>query len=502
MKKVKSILFLIPVLAGMMLTSCQSGAEKSLYQVVPANTSALFSVRVDQLVEKAGVAELVLPLLEGLSMDEAQSQVLALLKDKRALGLDLTEVLVFMQSGGEPACVLRVEDRAKFVKFLNLLTKEGMLSEVTKEGGFSHATLDDVLLTFDDHTALILPSSGKGAKTKSVALLTQSKEKSLLGNDAFAQTLTPDEEFFMYMNMGEIMQLAPKEAMLFLPGGMDLSKLSAVSKISFPDGAARMIALPVSYDPAMLNAEANRPLTRSLLEYFPASMMGTMIVNMKGEAYYETIEKTLSNMRMAMNMILPDAPLEQVFELFKSMGSIDGECMFGVVSGLPIPAVLLYAEVKDNRLVEMLDRYIPELVPVKKLDANSSRVDIKGSPVSIYYGIRNGLFFLTTDESLYKSAGQKVENSFKDSPLARRIPAGTTGYFLVDLAATIQPINVLSVLSGHGSISPEVMKPLSRLQYLESFSENDGMTFVIQLELKDKTQNVLKLITEAIAKQF
>ncbi|MDR1274053.1 MAG: DUF4836 family protein [Odoribacteraceae bacterium] len=503
MKKVKSILFLIPVLAGMMLASCQPGAKNSLYQVVPANTPMLLSVRVEQLLQKSEVAKYLIPMLENMPSHGVQQQVLELLKDVNALGIDLSEAVVFVNDGASGGLVLGIKNRAKFKKFLDLLAEEGIISEITKEEGFSHTSIDGgVLLTFNDHTLLVTPKSGgeTSAKRASRELLTQSKEKSLLGNEAFAKTITTGEEFVMYMNMGSLVQMVPQATAMMSIGGMDLSKLSGVVKIAFPDGAARMTVEALSYDPAMLNTEVSRPLTRSLLEYFPASIMGTMIANMNGEAYYNMLKQSLGNMQAALMMFdqNPDIPFNMVFEALESLGSIDGEYMLNVVPGLPIPAALLYAEVKDNRLLEMINQYAFRLAAPTKLEGDSYRVDMDGFPVSLYYGIKNGLFFLTTDANLYANAGQKVENSFKDSPLAQRIPAGTNGYFLVDLATVIQPLNLLLGLSGNGSIIPT----LSQLQYLEGFSENGGTTFVMQLELKDKTQNVLKLITEAIAKQF
>ena len=137
MKKLKSILILIPVLAGMILGSCDGGSgSKSHYRVVPADPTFFVILNLETLLQKSGVVDKLFPLAEAkVGEDLAGKEFLALLKDRKKTGIDLDDVLIFDAKMARGGIVARVNDRSRFEQTLQLLASQFPLPAITLQDG-------------------------------------------------------------------------------------------------------------------------------------------------------------------------------------------------------------------------------------------------------------------------------------------------------------------------------------------------------------------------------
>ncbi|MDR1415394.1 MAG: DUF4836 family protein [Odoribacteraceae bacterium] len=508
-KTMKSTILLAAALLGMLFTNCQRSGDTPLYQAIPSDVALLYSLRVDQILDKSGVINNFLPMAESMLEGNEEGQFLIdILKDVNTMGIDLSDIVFFIANdGGGPngAVVARLTDRLKFTDFLGHLAETGMVINVEKKEGFYQAGVDDNLLIFNDHlliaTQSIYGETLEQAAARVRALFTQAKEKSILGNDKFTQAFNTTDALLAYVNLAPFSRDPGFKQMLTLTG-MDISSVSGIMGISFPDGAMRMTTRVLSIDSALLQTQG-RPLTLSLLDYIPAApAIATAILNMDGQATYDNMQKSLTNFLTlaAMNGGFP-APTGGMLQAFGLLQSINGEVMLNIASGTPYPAATLYAEVKDNRPLDALNEWLSEgpfqtFLTTTKLADNIYRAEVAPLRLSVYYGIKDGRFFISNDEALKAHPGDKLDNSFKNTPVAKRVPAGASGYFLLDISNLIQPIAFFANMRGGGGISPALMADIDQFQYLEAYSIEDGKEVVLQLELKDKTKNVLKLTSD------
>jgi hypothetical protein len=463
----------------------------------------LYSVRLETILEKSGLGEKL------ANKADTPRGVAGILKNKGSLGVDLDDLLFFfVEEPGSPfprtGFVARVINRAKLVKTLGLLEEDGLLS-VAKKDDYTLVLFDGpgLSVVFNDKVAVGMYDNGREGEFAR-ELLVQPAENSILSNGPLVEAaFSGDEEFAGCFSFEAIYKYSPVGD-INLPGMDAFSKLFGIVKIGFPDGAARLEARVLIDSIASTIGRPGRPATLSQLAYFPASPMFLATGTLNGEEYYKVVRTLFS---FAPGLFLPSSggrlssSLDTFREVAGMLSSIDGDVTFGIIPGMPVPSLLLCAGAKDTRLLEVLNKYLSrEYLPVSgrtELSPGSYRVDMAFPGLSLYYGVKDGLFTFTNDEKLFRNVGTPLADSYKSSSLARRIPRDACGYFLLDFPSVIQPLSLLAGMSGGGSIPPGVAEVLSRLRYLEGYVESDG-GIVLQVEFTDPKTNALKLIGDAI----
>ncbi|MDR2130378.1 MAG: DUF4836 family protein [Odoribacteraceae bacterium] len=505
MKKMKSILLLIPALAGMLLGSCRDSAnDRAHYQAVPAETSILVSVRVEALSQKSGVADKLKPMFEQ-QPDALAGTLLTILNDGKASGLRLDEEVLFFlgKDDRHTGITAMISDREKFTKHLDLLAEKHICSKVEKQGDvyIARGLQMAAMLVFNDRVLVGVANDGEQYARE---LLAQPVEKSILSDEHFLKTLPATDDVLVYANAGNLLSLFNVKEFMGPLGDVDYSKVFNTIGLNFLDGEARLTVTYYSSDVALaeLQAQITRPITRAHLDCIPASPLLLMIANFKGEEYNKFLENNLRNIHEVLGTFGNDVQMQRVIALYQGLieasSSIDGECTFSITpSPSGIPSLVLYADVKDDHLVRFLDTQLSDIpfITNEKVDETTYRVSTPLPMLNFYYGVKEGRFFFTNNEEIYKNAGKKVQDSYKDSRLARRIPANTFGYFFVDIQS------VIDIVTKQFHLPMDNKELVARFRYLESFTEGPSK-FVFILEETNKDQNILKSIVDAVAVSF
>ena len=118
--------------------------------------------------------------------------------------------------------------------------------------------------------------------------------------------------------------------------------------------------------------------------------------------------------------------------------------------------------------------------------------------MNVFFGIKDKQMYATNDELLYKNIEKAADKSIKDAPYASEMKGQNV--FMAINAEAILELPVVKMLIGFGGEKFRTgSEMLSKVSYLSVSSE--GETSEIDLCLKDKDVNALKLIVD-FGKQF
>ena len=504
MKQTRSFFLLLSLLAVVFLGSCQK-PQNVQYLPVPKDANVVVAVQLDVLKQKSGLEEILIPLLKEFGSDAITKKGIEILKNSRESGLALDEkVLFFAQVGQElTGFVARVSNVQKLKNTLHLLEEEGIFSPVTAESGYNQTLLADKsgMAVFNDQVLLFIPNRGDAGR-QAQKLLNQKAEESILFNLEYAKQVDSNEDISVYLSLNSI----ESTDIPLLDFGFDISKLSMAYGLSFLNGAIRFKGEILSSDPEIQDVIQNqlntlRSVSLSHLDYFPDTTPFYTLGNVDGAAYGALMKKYMNAFFSSPLAVLSEVKAEEIEEVTSVVnaicGSLDGEITLGVpgVSMLGIPNVLLYADVKNDDLVKLLNKYLPQIeyvAGVKKLDGNNYRCDPIFPIVSIYYGEKNGLFYLTTDATLCNTIGQKGETSLKEAASVGRIPKGAKMYGVIELESIL---NLPIVKTALVTLNPAIENLLSQPRYIE-FHSTDGAKMELTIQLIDDKQNALKSVAD------
>jgi hypothetical protein len=495
-------LLALPILLGVLLSSCRHTDSELLYRAVPADASLLLSIRAGSLIKKSALVQQLSPFATLLSLRrETPKKLSDILKDPRQAGLDLDELLLFGDDDLVNAAIIaRVANRQKLVETIEALVEVEAFDELIREGDIYHAACSGFLeyfILFNDQLAVIIPSfdtSLDEVKILAATCLTRQRQESILSVPSFAGAILPDDDLSAYLNcdpelLGNNDFLAPLLPFVNIAPG-NHAKLTGAGGIAFRDGNIRAAARLLS--PLVAPAAPPRPLARAFLDYIPAPALVAFIANGDGDICRAVLDAATYSMRVRMILYrlfdaLPD--LEDAIGTFP-FSSINGEVALAILPGDPLPTAILYAEVKDNRPVEAINNCFATgagclPVPVDKLDDDTYHVDF--DPLDLYYGIKNGHFYLTTSRDLAANAGVKATASLAASPFAKRVPTDAGAYLHVDIAAL--PF-------------PYISTSIAQFESLDTHLTADGKEFTLDLRLKDTSRNALTVLADIIKRQI
>ena len=162
---------------------------------------------------------------------------------------------------------------------------------------------------------------------------------------------------------------------------------------------------------------------------------------------------------------------------------------------------IVYADVKNGNALEALYKN-KQALGLKKgediLELGKNEYVYKSKGMNVFFGIKDKQMYATNDELLYKNIEKAADKSIKDAPYASEMKGKTV--FMAINAEAILELPVVKMLIGFGGEKFRTgSEMLSKVSYLSVSSE--GETSEIDLCLKDKDVNALKLIVD-FGKQF
>ena len=496
---VKRMISRLSVLAVLIVFMAACSKKAEYIHVIPADASAVASINLNSLADKAGLNDkqnegMKQKMMEALKsgMNAAAFQQLEkIMKNPSQSGIDVkAPVFVFTSKTFiSPTIVAKVSNIEDLRASLDLMAKEGICQPIAEEEGYSFTSLQkNNLLVFNENAAVLTEAYGTSqmdvAKQTISTLLKQTEENSIASNGSFRK-----------------MQDQKGDISLGLSSQIDLSEVKAVGNLNFEKGK---IALQIetysdnAETDALLKkqAQAVKKLNTTFLQNFPESTLAFLNIGVNGAAFYDLL---FNNEEFRRNVSLAKA--DEVKSLF---ASFDGDISIGLINVTlnSVPTFAAYADAKNGNALKALYDNKKQL----KLGKNEDIIQLgeneyvyKSRATNVFFGIRNKQMYATNDELLYKSISKPVEKSIKDAGYVSDMK-GKNVFFVINMDAILD-LPVVKMMAGFGGEEYQTYYKLaSKISYIEAFSDSEGKTETAIL-LKNKDDNALKQIVD-FAKQF
>ena len=502
---------------GVLIVFMAACSKKAEYiHVIPADASAVASVNLNTLADKAGLNDkenegMKQKMMEALKsgMNAAAFQQLEkIMKDPSQSGIDIKDpVFVFTSKTFiTPAMVAKVSNIDDLRAYLDLMAKEGICQPIAEEDGYSFTTLQkNSLLVFNENAAVLTEAYGTSqmdvAKQTISTLLKQTEENSIMKNSGFKKMQNQKGDINFFASMDAVPKIYSQQISMGLSSQLDLSEVMAVGNLNFEKGK---IALQIetysdnAETDALLKkqAQAVKKLNTTFLQNFPESTLAFLNIGVNGAAFYDLL---LNNEEFRRNVSLAKA--EEVKSLF---ASFDGDISIGLINVTmnSAPTFAAYADAKNGNALKALYDKKKEL----KLRRNEDIIQLgeneyvyKSNTNNVFFGIRNKQMYATNDELLYKNISKPVDKSIKDAGYVSDMK-GKNVFFVINMDAILD-LPVVKMITGFGGEEYQTYYKLaSQISYIEAFSDSEGKTETAIL-LKNKDVNALKQIVD-FAKQF
>lgn len=502
---------------GVLIVFMAACSKKAEYiHVIPADASAVASVNLNTLADKAGLNDkenegMKQKMMEALKsgMNAAAFQQLEKkMKDPSQSGIDIkAPVFVFTSKTFiTPAMVAKVSNIDDLRASLDLMAKEGICQPIAEEDGYSFTTLQkNSLLVFNENAAVLTEAYGTSqmdvAKQTISTLLKQTEENSIMKNSGFKKMQNQKGDINFFASMDAVPKIYSQQISMGPSSQLDLSEVMAVGNLNFEKGK---IALQIetysdnAETDALLKkqAQAVKKLNTTFLQNFPESTLAFLNIGVNGAAFYDLL---LNNEEFRRNVSLAKA--EEVKSLF---ASFDGDISIGLINITmnSAPTFAVYADAKNGNALKALYDKKKEL----KLGRNEDIIQLgeneyvyKSNTNNVFFGIRNKQMYATNDELLYKNISKPVDKSIKDAGYVSDMK-GKNVFFVINMDAILD-LPVVKMITGFGGEEYQTYYKLaSQISYIEAFSDSEGKTETAIL-LKNKDVNALKQIVD-FAKQF
>lgn len=499
----KNIFLSLKVFLGIFLivftTACQQQESVTpYYQVIPEEVDGVVAVKVNRILEKAGGDENIISFL-ALFQKQLDQKVLQqlqeILKNGPEYGLNLSENLyVFSEAAeGQIGIVAKVSEVARTEKALKNLG----LTIGTDAKGYRHAVLDKRLVCYFNESVLVCVTTLKGTadiENYAMTLMNLPAEKSLSQKEGFVKLRSSaDDISFLKKNQ------FPGEDYMLSFSEIDVAKVDLLGGINFENGLVKAYYSYFSSDRATADLLAKgyaflRKEKKNLSDLYPASTLFYFATNLNGPQLAKEIEER----------DFPELRQNKI-AIQQFLSALNGECALGYlnISPMGIPSSLLYAEVDNDYPLEYMIQFVQKefgnTVQVRKTGNSAYECKVIMLNMDIYAGIKDGLLYITNDNSAYRNIGKKVADPLHRSPFFTHLTHSYIGAFMNVTALLQSPIVQLGLSQWKQGVGALILQFLSECSYLELYQESPEKT-VLNISLQNQGQNSLKTLLEAARK--
>ncbi|MDL2251736.1 DUF4836 family protein [Odoribacter sp. OttesenSCG-928-J03] len=506
MKKTISFLSLLLII-GFLITGCKDSATPAYYDFIPGDAYGVLSLKAKQLIDKSGVdeeysASIVNALGDYLPAD-MPARMERLLKNGKEAGIDLHEDLfVFMvEDAGFAGMVMKVEDPARLKEAFKILQTEGGFASLKEENGYYRAVLDESsVCVFNDDVLISIVSLQSGweqSATYASSLICSRSEQAFSAKKVFKKMQEGNQDISFILPFGDYMQQYASGGMLNVAAGMNVEDMYIIGALHFEPGEIKL-----SYELFSTNMTSIDKMKRlsaywhkmnnRFISFFPESTLMYAGMNIDGEEFYSMLDENKLWDGIGMNKA-------EKTELKNSLSSLKGDISAGVTGffGMGIPAVSLYAEVKDDRVLDYVIKLLKEqnyfrgdlkVVRNKEYEFNYKMLNL-----SVYFGMRDNLFYLTTDKARCADITRKADKPLTHSPYVADLKQSYSGWVINVEEVVKLPLFAMGMYLYGGVHSELLYNVFSELAYVEALSESDTK-FVLNLHLKNKETNSLRML--------
>lgn len=496
----------------MMMASCSKNAEEYV-SVIPADATLVASFDVNSLSQKCGVKDdskdkVIEAVKDGLDA-ETFSQVEKIMKNPKESGISVDNKVYIFCTGEKflPSFVAKVTNVGKVKDMFALLEKQQVTKPLEEKNGcFVTAISGQATFVFNEK-ALIISAIPDGTE-QILAWMSQPADKSMAANKGFQQMEATKTDMATYLSMDALMNassafngtkgIPASEMNAFLPEGVSIKDMNLIYTLNFEKGK---IALGVSYytESEQLkklyaeNLKMCADIKGTFGDFFPASTMFYMAMNVKGDGMYAYFQKLAKIKEM-----FAQIPLDWE----KLIGSFNGDISVGLtgVSAQGAPAFTAYAEMKDDYALKTLltykDMFVGMGATFKENAENDYTIVMQGT--SVYFGMAKKHLYITTDETAYKNINKSVSDPMTKAPWASGIK-NSASFVAMNVNSVMQNPMVGMLIGMSGQKGQMAKAVLSQISYIDIFGRLD-QTGGMNIVLNNKDVNALQLICEEVGK--
>ena len=248
---VKRMISRLSVLAVLIVFMAACSKKAEYIHVIPADASAVASINLNSLADKAGLNDkqnegMKQKMMEALKsgMNAAAFQQLEkIMKNPSQSGIDVkAPVFVFTSKTFiSPTIVAKVSNIEDLRASLDLMAKEGICQPIAEEEGYSFTSLQkNNLLVFNENVAVLTEAYGTSqmdvAKQTISTLLKQTEENSIASNGSFRKMQDQKGDINFFASMDAVPKMYTQQISLGLSSQIDLSEVKAVGNLNFEKG--------------------------------------------------------------------------------------------------------------------------------------------------------------------------------------------------------------------------------------------------------------------------
>ncbi len=482
-----------------LLVACSQTSKTDYLNVIPADADILVSFDMKALADKVGlnganaeVKETFIGLVADMAPFESRTLIEELLKEPEKTGVDFTVPSYFyasQRSAAHASLVFKTKDEGQVAETLKKFEEKKITSGIQQGKGYRYAKLTDETLVLVFNESLLLVTEEKDLD--SIAdWLKRKKERSIVSQTRFEQLqkqkgdirlVTPLSYFAMsYMSyLTSRFSDIPKE-------GYNDSFLMA--GLSFENGEAALSTRIYTENKVMLEAMERQKAafgkaTGVFAKNFAVETPFYMNTRIDGAEFYKLL------------LSYAEKADEDEIKLLKSDVLKDFICSFRGDMAMAVemgdseysePIFTMYAEVTDARALASLFQSRALVNWISEASITEMARDeyrLQEGNMSIYFGVRDKQFYLTTSERAYRELGKKQEKSLLQAPFADEIKS--TAFVSINL------FPIVSLWMGNGFNEA--------VSQIESFTIQGEDETVFRLRFKEKGKNSLQQIIDLIA---
>ncbi len=474
--------------------SCSSQSEYA--NVIPKDASMVMSLDLESMGGKSG-----------LSADEAEKLVSRLtdnlIRRPSESGLSFTDkVYLFVTPQSNTfGIVAKVDDADKVENFLNDLRKEQICTELKSESGCQWTEMGKVLCVFNDDTFLVLGGKRGEAidhKQTLLYLMRQDAADSYTSTPDYARLSASEGDIASMVNFSFIPNELTMQLRMGVSANLPLKDFKYLLSLTFEEG--RIVAdtetlienkeLRALYERQM---SLLQPIEGTYMECYPANTTMWAGSYINGQGVYDLLCENPTIAQILKNPILP-VDVQRIFS------SIRGDIAIGY-SSITSNDILLYADVTNREFLQTFEDLRPLLAltggQVQLIDTGTDQYELRMYPLSLWFGVKDGVFYLSNNERLADEAGRRYGVSVQNAPWASEVK-GNRFFAAFNVARLTDDLMKYPSLARHFGADATMLNVVLGLCDYITAEAPDWQHGQMNIVMKDKKTNVLEVIARGL----
>ena len=516
-------LYLTILLAGIVF-SCSKQAQNNYIRVIPNDALFVFSYDAKSMnakseipvTEKEKLNKTILDNLQNTLSPNLLQQVEKIMKNPQESGLSNEDrIYIFLNpttsseklNGG---IVVKVTDLNKLKQNVQLLETEQKCTAPVEKNGYWETSLDNnVKCAYNEELLLLLVGTDEATLSASLTQsMEQKEENSILNNKGFNKLNNQQNDIALYLKAGKITSLLSglmTAVQQPIPNQVMLEGIASLTSLNFEQGVIRLNTenyAETSEAQQLLEQQAalSGAMKSVFLDCFPASSLVYIGGNIQGEKIYEFLQ---TYPQKEVQEAFLKAQENQQIDLKKLFSAFQGDISLGFTSlSTQIPVITAYAEMKDNYLMDWFKTKKDSLskvlgVTFSETGENAYNALIGGS-VTIYFGQKGDILYLTNDAQAGQNPGSKVNNPMSEAPWAKNAK-NSYGIFVINISDLMkQPLIAMALsMAGNSEEMALLRTALAGCFYIE-IHNTSSYKGEMNIVLNNQNENALKQISSGL----